>query len=293
MARAMSWAYIVLATSSVIDFDPIALFESGKHESDLLVVVEKGKSLGRSPFDKTLRTLDTNAEGFQRQRPLIVSSCRGCSFYDTLMDRWRLTEGELPVAFLFPEHNESSEKGKFRCNLARDGQPLEELSKFVRDFDAGLLLPWVRGPPGPPEAEEPSLGPVHEVMGPTFLQKVVDPDANVLLLLYAPFCGFSKKLQPIFEELGRNFAGNHRLHFARIDTTENELPPSRWVGQLERHRVPRIYLYKHGNKTLPEVYPPDAEQTYASLLRWLEQHLPHGVLDAAPADGSELERGEF
>lgn len=281
LLRCTIWVVLTwTATSNVLDFDPISLFESGAYGegSDLLVFVEKGRSLGRSPFDKTLRALDGPGSGLQRGRPLVIASCRGCEFYDSLMDRWRLSEAELPVALLFPGHSEFSAHGKFRLDLAGVDAPLDSLVKFVERFDADKLRPWVRGPPVPEDVDGAF---VKEVVGPTFLQEVVDPDADVLVMLYAPFCGFSKQLQPVFEELGHRFAGNNLFRLARIDTTQNELPSSRWVGELEHSRVPRIYLFPRGRKTSPEVYPPEAERTTAALSAWLQERIAPDVLSGA------------
>mmetsp|Transcript_32855 Transcript_32855/g.83152 ORF Transcript_32855/g.83152 Transcript_32855/m.83152 type:complete len:295 (-) Transcript_32855:83-967(-) len=294
MMRHILWTLLAwTATSNVLNFDPISLFESGTYgeSSDLLVFVEKGKSLGRSPFDKTLRTLDSPGGGLKRNRDLVIASCRGCEFYDSLMDRWQLKEDDLPVAFLFPRHSEFSADGKFRLNLVGVATPLDHLVEFVQRFDAGQLRPWVRGPPAP----EHDDGLVKEVVGSTFLQEVVDPDMDILVMLYAPFCGFSKKLQPIFEELGRKFAGNALFKLARIDTTQNELPPSRWVGSVEHSRVPRIYLFPKGKKTSPEVYPPEAERTSGALIAWLKERIAPEVLLGTQSEAAyvELDRREF
>eukprot|EP00930_Biecheleria_cincta_P087005 TRINITY_DN76278_c0_g1_i1.p1 TRINITY_DN76278_c0_g1~~TRINITY_DN76278_c0_g1_i1.p1 ORF type:complete len:306 (+),score=49.69 TRINITY_DN76278_c0_g1_i1:27-944(+) len=262
----------VPAAAEVISFDPMRVFERsefGDGESDLLVLVERGRSLGRSAFDKTLRRLE-EIEG-QRARHLVVSACRGCAVYDELLERWQFKEADLPVALLFPDHDEHSAKGKFKLHLASARDPLTAMQKFVQDLDNGFLRPWLRGLEV--DSEAPS-GLVREVVGSTFMEQVVDPDADVVILLYGPFCGFSKLLQPVFKELARELEWDSRLRFARYDITQNEPPPANWAGELESHRVPRIYLYRQGHKTDPIVFPPEGDKTAQALLDWLQPLLP-------------------
>lgn len=260
------------AAAEVIPFDPMRVFERsefGDGESDLLVLVERGRSLGRNAFDKTLRRLE-EIEG-QRTRHLVVSACRGCSVYDELLERWQFKEEDLPVALLFPDHDEHSAKGKFKLHLASARDPLTEMQMFVQNLDNGFLKPWVRGL----EADmEESTGLVREVVGSTFMEQVVDADFDVVILLYGPFCGFSKLLQPVLRELARTFESDSRLRFARYDITQNEPPPANWAGELESHRVPRIYLYRQGHKTDPIVFPPEGDKTAQAFLDWLQPLLP-------------------
>jgi len=258
-----------LIASEVIPFDPFRVFdqeEFGAGASDLLLLVERGRSLGRSAFDKTLRSLE-DIEG-DRPRRLVVSCCRGCSYYDELLDRWQFQEEDLPVALLFPGHDEHSPEGKFKLHLAGSADPLLAMQQFVQDLDSRRLRPWVRGLP-PPSAEDQSES-VREVVGSTFLEEIVDPDVDVVVLFYGPFCGFSKLLQPVMQELARKLGVEGSLRFARYDITQNEPPPANWIGEVETHRVPRVYLYRPGHKTEPLVYPPEGEKTYQALHAWLE-----------------------
>jgi thiol-disulfide isomerase/thioredoxin len=281
----------------VVTFNPSEVFnpdDYGEDFVDLLVFVYRGKSLGRSPFDKALRSLDEmSRKDLGRDRGLLVSSCRGCSFYDELLDHWDLSEEELPVALLFPERREDSEKGKFRLSLANADDPLDKIVRFVEQFDAGELRPWLRGLAAPSQGEQEQSGHVTEVVASTFLDHVVYRKAYILLFLYGPFCGFSKQLQPVFQELGRQLWRAHsHLHLAKLDVTNNELPPGRWAVPVETNRVPRVYLFRPESTSVPEVYPPDGEKSVGALMSWLQPRLPQ--LDEWLAEPpGEFERGEF
>jgi len=292
-----------LGAGEVVPFDPMAVFDEDSKSvadrgSDLLVFIEPGRSLGRSNFYWTLRSLDSGEAGFKRERGLVISNCRGCEYYAELMDRWKLEEHELPVAMLFPNHREHSALGKFRLDLAGVAKILPELVHFVETFDAGQWRPWVRGLPIPTKEEQ--QGPVFEVVGRSFLEEVVEKDIDVLLLMYGPYCGFSRLVQPVFAELGQRLGRDNKyLRVAKFDSTQNEMPTGRWAVEAETQHVPRIYLFLQGKKHTPDMFPPEVrDKTLPVLLEWLRPRVPKlaAWLDGAvepSADGGEGDDAEF
>lgn len=50
---------------------------------------------------------------------------------------------------------------------------------------------------------------------------VLDPSKNVLVDFYAPWCGHCKKLEPIYDEVGKDFAEDEDVVIAKLDATEH------------------------------------------------------------------------
>ena len=70
---------------------------------------------------------------------------------------------------------------------------------------------------------EDNSGPVTVIVGKNFDEIVLDETKNVLLEVYAPWCGHCKKLEPIYNELGEAFANADDVVIAKMDGTENEV----------------------------------------------------------------------
>merc|ERR1712159_737570 len=75
----------------------------------------------------------------------------------------------------------------------------------------------------PPETQS---GPVYKVVGSTFEKVVLDPTKDVLLEMYAPWCGHCKELAPIYDDVGRAFSKVDGVVVAKMDLTANEVDPA-------------------------------------------------------------------
>lgn len=52
---------------------------------------------------------------------------------------------------------------------------------------------------------------------------VMDKNKDVLLEIYAPWCGHCMKLMPIWEELAEKLINNKNIVIAKIDGTKNDI----------------------------------------------------------------------
>jgi protein disulfide-isomerase A1 len=72
--------------------------------------------------------------------------------------------------------------------------------------------------------EEPLDEGVTVVVGSTFDDIVKNPKNDVLLEVYAPWCGHCKSLAPIYAKLAKRFKDIDSVVIAKMDGTENEVP---------------------------------------------------------------------
>ena len=122
---------------------------------------------------------------------------------------------------------------KNRRYAMRDEVTTETLQDFVEDYFTGKLKPVIKSQSVPKKDK----GPVKVVVGSTFDQVVNDPNKDVLIELYAPWCGHCKKLEPIYKQLAKKFKGNDKLVIAKMDATANDVG----VG-FDYTGFPTIYL---------------------------------------------------
>lgn len=136
--------------------------------------------------------------------------------------------------------------------------------KFIEDVDAGKVLPTMKSEPPPTS----NTTPVRIVVSDTLQQEIFVPDRDVLLEIFAPWCGSCKKLEPEYEKLA-NYVQSRKLGdlvtIAKIDGTANDLPP-----EFEYKSFPTLYFARAGSKTL-EKY--DGERNAAGMWAWIEQRL--------------------
>lgn len=116
----------------------------------------------------------------------------------------------------------------------------ENLSKLLHDYKSGSLKPTLKSDPIP----ESNDGNVKVIVGKNFESIVMDPTKDVLLEVYAPWCGHCKKLEPTWNELGAAFAKDSSVVIAKMDGTTNE------VDGLSAQSFPTILFYPAGTKTV-------------------------------------------
>lgn len=94
-----------------------------------------------------------------------------------------------------------------------------------------------------------NTGPVTVVVGKTFEDIVLDSKKDVLIELYAPWCGHCKALEPTYKKLGKRFKDEANLVIAKIDATANDIPP-----EYSAEGFPTIYFSPANDKKNPIKY---------------------------------------
>lgn len=160
----------------------------------------------------------------------------------------------------------------------------ESIEAFVGDFLAGKIEPTLRSAPIPTETFGP--GDVHVVVGKTFADIVLDPKTDVLLEIYAPWCGHCKKLAPIYEELAKAVKGFPEIVIAKMDGADNDLPSD---TPYKVNGYPTLKFYQAGTKTVIDY---DSERTLDGFLAFLKQNAVHGKGISDPSSAGSSDEGD-
>jgi len=139
----------------------------------------------------------------------------------------------------------------------------DNVKKFVNDYLAGSLKPYIKSEPVP----ETNDGPVTVVVGETFNDLVLNNDKDVLIEFYAPWCGHCKSLAPKWEELGRKVQDVDTLVIAKIDATANDFPRHKF----EVRGFPSIFL-KTANGAIKKY---DGNREPEDFIKYLKANVSH------------------
>jgi len=140
---------------------------------------------------------------------------------------------------------------------------VNNLQKFVSDYLAGKIKPYIKSEPAP----DNSANDVTVVVGETFNDIVLDTTKDVLIEMYAPWCGHCKKLEPIYNELAKTLkdAGVNDIVIAKMDATANDSPH----GKYQAKGYPTILFAPKGSKDAPIPY--QGERDIKGFLNFFKQ----------------------
>ena len=99
-----------------------------------------------------------------------------------------------------------------------------------------------------------------------FDKDVINNNFDIVVKFFAPWCGFCKKLSPIYQKLANFYSEkNKRLKFVEIDATVNEIPG------IVIDAYPTIYLYKRNDKSHPILY--NGDDTYGDISKFIDDNI--------------------
>lgn len=124
----------------------------------------------------------------------------------------------------------------------------------------GKLKPHLKSQPVPKRQD----GPVKTVVAKSFDKIVLDKSKDVLLELYAPWCGHCKQLEPIYKELATKVKKEKNLVIAKMDATANDVPES-----FKAEGFPTIYFAPSNNKESPLKY--GGGRTVDEFMKYLKE----------------------
>eukprot|EP00916_Digyalum_oweni_P017624 GHVL01028824.1.p1 GENE.GHVL01028824.1~~GHVL01028824.1.p1 ORF type:complete len:512 (+),score=81.59 GHVL01028824.1:61-1596(+) len=151
-----------------------------------------------------------------------------------------------------------------------------KMNEWINGFLDDELTPFLKSEPVP----ESQPGPVHVVVGTTFLKTVNDKTKDVLVEFYAPWCGHCRKLAPAYNEVGRKFKHDKRVIIAKMDASRNE------IEGITIRGYPTIYFYPANRKKDPIEFtgPRDA----ASISKFVKENSNFGLMESSDSESSTL-----
>jgi len=140
----------------------------------------------------------------------------------------------------------------------------DAIIRFIEDVDSGKVEPKLKSEPLPATNDEP----VKVVVGSTMQTEVFTSDKDVMLEVYAPWCGHCKKLDPEYTKLAKKVKKEELtdlISICKIDGTANDSP----VDSIEWSGFPSIFYVKAGVK---EALTYDGERTAKGLWKYIKKH---------------------
>ncbi|QCE09334.1 protein disulfide isomerase-like 1-4 [Vigna unguiculata] len=137
----------------------------------------------------------------------------------------------------------------------------DRIKAFGEDFLDDKLKPFYKSDPIP----ESNDGDVKIVVGNNFDEIVLDESKDVLLEIYAPWCGHCQALEPIYDKLAKHLRSIDSLVIAKMDGTTNEHPRAKPDG------FPTLLFFPAGNKSF-EPITVDTDRTVVAFYKFLKKH---------------------
>lgn len=137
----------------------------------------------------------------------------------------------------------------------------ESIKAFAQGFIEDKLKPFYKSDPIP----EINDGDVKTVVGNNFDEMVLDESKDVLLEIYAPWCGHCQSLEPIYNKLAKHLSGVESLVIAKMDGTTNEHPRAKADG------FPTILFFPAGSKSFDPITV-DVDRTVVAFYKFLKKN---------------------
>ncbi|WFD02020.1 protein disulfide-isomerase [Malassezia obtusa] len=185
-------------------------------------------------------------------------------------------KGEKWPAFVVQDMENGA---KYPLELGKD--IVGGVKTFMQQFVGGKLKPSIKSGPIPEKQ-----GAVIEVVADEFDKYVFNDDRDVLLELYAPWCGHCKNLAPTYEKLAEAYAATpdaaKRVSIVKMDGTANDIPPH---ADITLQGFPTILLKPagKGSRTF-ESY--EGDRTLESLIEFVSTKGTHKAAPKPVAESS-------
>ncbi|KAE9585752.1 hypothetical protein Lal_00010211 [Lupinus albus] len=143
-----------------------------------------------------------------------------------------------------------------------DGEvTVDNIKVFGENFFEDKLKPFFKSDPVP----ESNEGDVKIVVGNNFDEIVLDESKDVLLEIYAPWCGHCQALEPIYDKLAKHLRSIESIVIAKMDGTTNEHPRAKPDG------FPTLLFFPAGNKSFDPITV-DTDRTVVAFYKFLKKN---------------------
>jgi len=184
-----------------------------------------------------------------------------------IMEFFGIEDAELPTMRIIKLEEDMS---KFKPENKEI--EVENMRSFVTKYKAGELKPHLMSEEVPADWDKE---PVKVLVGKNFVEVAMNPEKDVLVEFYAPWCGHCKHRVPIYDKLGEKYKDHESIVIAKMDSTANE------VEQVKVQGFPTIKLFKKGDNKIVDY---SGERTLEGMSKFLESG---GVDGAAAGDDGD------
>ncbi|KZV37369.1 protein disulfide isomerase-like 1-3-like [Dorcoceras hygrometricum] len=217
----------------------------------------------------------------KKQLILFATSSDSEKFYPTFLEAAKTVKGKLLCVYVELDNKDVGEEvseyfgvtGTSPRVIAYTGNDdarkflldgeltVSSIKSFGENFLLDNLRPFYKSDPIP----EKNDGDVKIVVGNNFDEIVLDESKDVLLEIYAPWCGHCQTLEPIYNKLGKHLRGIDSLVIAKMDGTTNEHPRAKPDG------FPTLLFFPAGNKSFDPITC-DTDRTVVAYYKFLKKH---------------------
>lgn len=234
----------------------------GEIKSHLLLFLSKGDE----HFEKVSEAARAVAKPF-RDQVLFVTIDADEEDHLRILEFFGMKREEVPAARLIKLEEDMAKYKPDTTELTS-----ESIRTFVQDFLDGKLKQSLLAQDLP---EDWDAQPVKVLVSTNFDSIALNPDKDVLVEFYAPWCGHCKQLAPIYDKLGEHFKDDENVVIAKMDATANELEHTKVTS------FPTIKLYAKGENKVIEYNGP---RTLEGLTKFVETGGVDGAGAAEPLE---------
>ncbi|XP_044955035.1 protein disulfide isomerase-like 1-4 [Hordeum vulgare subsp. vulgare] len=170
---------------------------------------------------KFLPILKETTKSFKGKLLFVFVECDNEEVGEPVANYFGITGQETTV--LAYTGNEDAKKFFFHGEIS-----LNNIKEFAQDFLEDKPTPFYKSDPVPESNDED----VKVVVRKSLDQIVLDESKDVLLEIYAPWCGHCQSLEPIYNKLAKFLHGIDSLVIAKMDGTNNEHPRAKVLNLL-------------------------------------------------------------
>jgi protein disulfide-isomerase A1 len=224
-----------------------------------------------SPESDVFKTYKAVAEKLRGQLVFVTINNEGPS-HEPVTNYFGLKDAKSPVILGF--YMEGNKKYRFTEDMT-----VENLEAFGRSVLEGSATPEFKSAPIPENNKDAD---VTIVVGKTFDSIVKDPSKDVLLEVYAPWCGHCKKLEPVYKKLAKRFKKVDSVVIAKMDGTENE------HADVQVEGFPHIVFFPAGEDKTPIVF--SGDRSLKAMTKFIKENaaVPYELPKKGGDDKDEL-----
>ena len=255
---------LVLANAELVEFGEKAINEIFKEQRDAFILFSSPENTD------AVNTFKESAEADSTNVFCVVDTEANKDHFQRFAEYLGINVDNTPVLIFMTG-------GKKKYVAENPDFSSEGLTEFTNKISSGEIEPHLKSAPIPENNDKP----VKTIVGRNFKSEVLESDKEVLLKVYAPWCGHCKKIAPEFEAAAEAIAQNENIVLADFDGTLNE------VDSINIKGYPTLLWYGKDKSAEPTQYNGGREKD--GILTWLKDHTEYEWVEPQQAEAAPEE----